>query len=359
VRLGFRRNVRTSTVIGLAVFVAASLAMLGWLAVRIAGFSPFSSQRVYHVELVSAMGLQPGDPVKIAGVQVGRVTAVYLKRAQAMADIAVNPSVRLTYGTRVGIVWRNVLGQMALYLWPQSGAKPLPPGSVLPTSSNLPTADLARLFGSLAPFLRALDPRYVNEFVVSLSQALANETEQVRELVAKGSDLASSLAAQDAEIGATIDEFDQVMSALAARRQDISSLISRLDSLSSTLAANDDLLSHVVGNLAQMLADVAQVSEQTHSSFVSLISSLDSVANNLAARRDELAPMIVSLSKLFATFSDISSSGQWLSIKVVYSCLANGLNCTYYEETAPESQPSLGSGQALPGIFSPLLGGGS
>ncbi len=83
----------------------------------------------YFAEFTNASGLQPGDTVRIAGVEVGKVTAVTLDGSHANVEFSVDNSQHLTTHSDAAIYFENLLGQRFLGILPGTpGGKPSPPG---------------------------------------------------------------------------------------------------------------------------------------------------------------------------------------------------------------------------------------
>ncbi|HEX2032138.1 MAG TPA: MlaD family protein, partial [Actinomycetota bacterium] len=122
--MGYRG--RTLTKVGLFVLASAILTVL--LAMRIANLSLSDLLgQTYTLEAVfeNAAGVFPGDAVKIAGVEVGRVTETRIEDGHAVVTFDVDRDTELTTTSRVAIRWRNVIGLRFLYVYPGEGGEPL------------------------------------------------------------------------------------------------------------------------------------------------------------------------------------------------------------------------------------------
>ena len=87
----------------------------------------------YFAEFSNASGLQPGDTVRIAGVEVGKVSAVTLQHNHANVSFSVDNSQHLTTTSLAAIHFENLLGQRFLAVLPgKSGGRPLAPAASSP-----------------------------------------------------------------------------------------------------------------------------------------------------------------------------------------------------------------------------------
>jgi phospholipid/cholesterol/gamma-HCH transport system substrate-binding protein len=340
----------------LAVFAAVCLVLLGGLAVKIGNVSLFSSRRTIYAALSDVTGLTTGDAVEIAGVPIGQVSGIAVQRGHAVVTMSIDRSVRLWSGTDVGLRWKNVIGQKVVYLYPSQNGAPLPAGAVLPLDHDVTDASVNALLNSLGPFLQSINPHQGNEFVRSLSGAIEGDTAQIDQLLNSGAIVSQTVGSLDQQVGAVIDNLDKVLTAIASRSGDLATLVDNLQSLSGSLAAHNTLLDQVVGNLSAVSGDLAALIGTNRSNLDQTISSLNSVLGTLNQNQADLSKSLSGLGEGLAPYTEISGWGQWFQIQTVYTCLAGGSACTYYQPTNPPA----GSGPGgSPSGSSPLnsLGG--
>ena len=112
----------TATAVKFAAFAAVMLMILLALVV-VFGQMRFGPTNVYTARFTSASGLHPGEVVRIAGVDVGRVKDVKVVDGRS-ADVrfSVDSSVPLTKATRALIRYQNLIGDRFLELKEGEGA---------------------------------------------------------------------------------------------------------------------------------------------------------------------------------------------------------------------------------------------
>ena len=118
----------------------------------------FRSGVEYRAEFRNVAGLNVGDEVRYGGLVVGSVTAIDLDTADAtrlLVRIRVRSRTPVRVDTRASISQVGILGQQFFSLAPgRPDARPLPPGSLLPTDDNLNFQDA---MNQLAQFFRRTD----------------------------------------------------------------------------------------------------------------------------------------------------------------------------------------------------------
>jgi phospholipid/cholesterol/gamma-HCH transport system substrate-binding protein len=335
----------TLTTVKLVVFAAACVVVTIGLAVRVGNINLFSHRTGYTALLSDAAGLRSGDPVKIAGVTVGQVSSISVDHGHAVVQFGLDDKVRLRASTGVGMRWLDVIGDKVLYLYPGSVGGWLRPGGTLGLANDVADANIGQFLSTLSPFLRSIDPKEANAFLVSISDALQGNESTVRSLFDNAARITSTLGADNNEIGAVIDEYDQVTSALAAHRGDISTLVSNLSTVAHSLAGHNSLLDAMVVDLARVTGEFGGLLQANQSNLDSTIANLGAVARVIEAHQSELAKSLATLPQGLAPYEQVTSTGQWFNIQVLYSCMANQTNCSYYNAF---NQPGGGPTSSLP-----------
>jgi phospholipid/cholesterol/gamma-HCH transport system substrate-binding protein len=129
------------------------------------GYFWLTAQPVRHrgyplvVQLTDAGGLERGDRVRLAGVEVGTVRRVGLRSGAVVADIIVDPDLRLPRGSRVSLQASGAFGGRYLSLQPGGAAAPLRRGDTLVALTSPTLAETFAATGAEArqAFARAAD----------------------------------------------------------------------------------------------------------------------------------------------------------------------------------------------------------
>lgn len=121
------------------LFFLLALITMGVMIELVEDWRPFADQRGYVAYFDSSVGLKEGDPVRMAGVEVGRVSGIGIGDNRVKVNFRVNDQAVVRTDSTASIRQTNLLGGVFLGLdfgSPQSEI--LPEGSTVPTreSSN-------------------------------------------------------------------------------------------------------------------------------------------------------------------------------------------------------------------------------
>lgn len=248
----------------LAVFLTVCvLGVFGLFAVF--GQLRFGEQTTgYRAEFTNVTGLQAGDFVRVAGVEVGQVNEVEIQPdTTALVDFTADRSVLLTEGSRAVIRYDDLIGGRYLALEEGAGGvERLAPGGTIPSARTSPALDLDSLIGGFRPLLQALSPDQVNALSGQLIQALQGEGATINSFLAQTAALTSTLADRDRLIGEVIvnlnvvlgslgDQSDQFGTAVDALAQLVEGLQARKEDIADGVAYTNAAAASIAGLLSE------------------------------------------------------------------------------------------------------------
>ena len=119
---------RSALDIAVGVFVILGILALGWLSIRLGKVELWGGGNyVVTADFPSAGGLKTGSSIEIAGVQVGRVTAIRLDNYQARIVMAIDNGVKLTEDSIASIKTKGLIGEKFIQLSPGGSEKIIKP----------------------------------------------------------------------------------------------------------------------------------------------------------------------------------------------------------------------------------------
>jgi phospholipid/cholesterol/gamma-HCH transport system substrate-binding protein len=124
------------------MFFVLGLIILGVLLEVGEKWNPFEKNVPYKTYLTSITGLKSGDPVRLAGVDVGKITKITILTDKIEIDFEVKPGTQIRTDTVAGLRLTNLLGGQFLGLsFGTPRAALLPPGSVV-TGKDVANIDI-------------------------------------------------------------------------------------------------------------------------------------------------------------------------------------------------------------------------
>jgi phospholipid/cholesterol/gamma-HCH transport system substrate-binding protein len=273
----------------LAVF--ATMCLLGLFALVAAfGELRFDPKHVYSAEFRNVSGLEDGNFVRIAGVEIGKVQAISLKRdGTAVVQFSADESVVLTAGTRAVIRYSDLVGGRYLALEEGAGdVARLQPGQTIPAHQTAPALDLDALVGGFRPLFRALNPDQVNSLTSELVQAFQGQASTVTSLLRHTAEFASRLADRDQLIGQVITNLDTVLGTLSTQSRQFDKAVTTLSQLVSGLTERRTDIANSIAYTDAAATTVTDLLAQTRGPLNRVIAETDRTAGIAVADKEYL-----------------------------------------------------------------------
>lgn len=128
---------KISTEQKVGLFFIIALIVLAVMIELVEDWQPFQEQSRYHTYFESAVGLKVGDPVRMAGVEVGKIESIGIDGLRVRVDFQVKAGTTIREDSTAMVRQLNLLGGQFLGLDfgnPQSPT--LPPGSEVPSAQS-------------------------------------------------------------------------------------------------------------------------------------------------------------------------------------------------------------------------------
>lgn len=291
------RKFREMNLFVVAAISAVVLIIAALLALNFSKLPLVSSERTYQADLASAVGLDKGNVVTIAGVRVGAVTGLALHGSVARVTFTVSGGPRLGVDTRLDVKILNPVGVEYLELTP---AGPGQLHSPIPQSrTTIP--------GTLISDL--------NELTTETQQTNLNQVVQSLEVLTQ-----TFAANTPAETKAAIDGVARLSAVFAARQSEVADLIDQADQLTSELNSHNAQLVDLLGQ-ADLVLQVLNERKAAIDNLLSTTTGLTAQLNHLIVDdRSVLDPMLVNLQAVSAFLAkDSSNLGQAIPLLAAFS----------------------------------------
>src|ERR1700739_4134581 len=241
-------------------FTVVSLAFV-FILVTVFGQFRFDTRTSYSAVFSNVSGLKGGNFVRIAGVEVGKVSHLKLEKDGTVhVNFAIDKGLRLTEGTRGSVRYENLIGDRYLAL--EDGPGPprrLPQNATIPLARTSPALDVDALIGGFRPLFRALDPDQVNALSGQLLRVFQGQGATISSVFAQTSALTTTLANRDKLIGEVITNLNTVLQTFSTRDNQFSDGLDKLSQLVGTLADRKTELTNGVAYVNAAAASVADL----------------------------------------------------------------------------------------------------
>ncbi|CAJ1499238.1 MCE family protein [[Mycobacterium] burgundiense] len=279
----------------------------------------FYSENVYRADFADVSGLESGQFVRIAGVEVGKVKSIEVgAKGTVHVEFSTADSVILTEGTRAAIRWADMIGGRYLSLEPAAGSvRPLEPGATIPLARTAPALDLDALIGGFRPLFRALDPDQVNALSGQLIHAFQGQGATIGSLLQQTADVTRTLADRDQLIGDVITNLNTVLGAFASESDKFGESVDSLSQLIDGLNSRKVDISNAVAHIDSAAGTLADLLVQARPPLQRVVEQTDRTAGIVVADHDYFDDL---LNTLPDTYQIIARQGIYGDFFTFYLC---------------------------------------
>lgn len=238
---------------------AGTLALITVLAL-VAGALYVSppAQKIITFFTEDAASVRPGDPVRIAGITVGKVKDLALKDNQVQVRTTVKDSafvgdqsqIRVQMLTVVGGYYVNVvsLGDSPL------GAKPIPVERV-----TMPY-NLMRTLADATKITEEVNPTPINESLDQVQKGLSGTNiESLSAIIGAGNSLMSTIERQRGQVSAILDLSDEYVETLSNFGNELKEIVRKISILEQVLSIYSGGFGESVGNLGKIFDSISPI----------------------------------------------------------------------------------------------------
>ena len=232
--------------LGVALFAVFAIVLTAMVAGTLSR-GALGATHSYTALFTDASGLRAGDDVRIAGVRVGKVTAIDLDGKVARVSFVLETDETVRTNTTAAIDYLNLMGQRYIALRTAGAPGPVQSDHSLGLSRTSVGLDLTAMFNAFRPLFSLIKPSDVNVVATDIVQVLQGESGAIHDLVSQTAQMASTLANRDQVIGAVISNVSAVMQTVNGQRQEISSILTQLNGLTTAVAHHRREIADTIG----------------------------------------------------------------------------------------------------------------
>jgi virulence factor Mce-like protein len=285
------------------------IAALVFLAFNAQSLPLIGGGTVYRAQFSEAAGLQPDDPVRVAGVKVGKVESLALENGAVTVEFRVSDAF-VGDRSEAAIKIETVLGAKYLALVPR-GSSELDPEKPIPLERTASPYDVVEAFADLSTTVEQIDTaQLANSFEV-LSETFADTPEEVRTSLAGLARLSDTIASRDAQLGQLLTATRKVSQVLADRNGEFQQLIVDSNTLLTEVQERRQLIDSILTSTQQLSQQLSGLVADNREALTPALQQLSTVTDILSRNRAALAQTINNLAPFVRVFTNTLGNGRW------------------------------------------------
>jgi phospholipid/cholesterol/gamma-HCH transport system substrate-binding protein len=302
-----RRGTRLALAVLLAVFLAVG-AYLVW---------PGQSGNKIVGYFTSAVGLYPGDQIRIVGVPVGKIESIEPRAEDVKVIMSVDPGVKVPQDAKAVIMAPNLVAARYIQLAPAyTGGPAMPNGGSIELSRTAVPVEWDEVKEALSDLAKQLSPaagqmqgplgKAINQAADTFNRNGESFHNALREL----SQAAGRLGDSRTDIFGTVKNLQVLVGALSSSNEQIVAFSGHVASVSQVLADSSAHLDHTLGTLNQALIDVKGFLQQNNSTLIGTVDKLNDLTKVLSDQSEDIEQVLHVAGPGIANFYNIYDPAQ-------------------------------------------------
>jgi virulence factor Mce-like protein len=256
---------------------------------------------VYRAQFSEAAGLKPDDPVRVAGVKVGKVEGLALEDGAVTVEFRVKDAF-VGDRSEAAIKIETVLGAKYLALVPR-GAGELDPERPIPLNRTASPYDVVEAFADLSTTVDEIDTaQLANSFEV-LAETFADTPDEVRTSLQGLARLSDTIASRDAELQQLLSATRKVTQVLADRNGEFTQL--------TEVQERRALIDSILTNTQELATQLAGLVTDNREALTPTLQQLSTVTDILSRNRAALARTVQNFAPYVRVFANTLGNGRW------------------------------------------------
>ncbi|KRD13781.1 mammalian cell entry protein [Mycobacterium sp. Root265] len=265
----------------------------------------------------TAVGLYPGDDVRIVGVPIGRIDSIQPRAQDVKINMTLDDGVRVPANAQAIIIAPNLVSARFIQLTPAytegdvlaDGAEIGLDRTGVPVEWDEVKEQLTALSTQLGPQEGGLQGP-LTQVVNQAADAFDNNGDSFRQALRELSQTAGRLGDSRTDLFGTIRNLQVLVNALANSNEQIVQFTNHVASVSQVLAASTQDLDATLGALNQALGDVRGLLSESNASLIQSVGKLSEFTQILTDHSDDIEQILHVTPNGLANFYNIYNPAQ-------------------------------------------------
>ncbi len=295
-------------------------AVIALVAVLVGGVYVLSSGRNSRTIVgyfASAVGIYPGDQVRVLGVPVGEIDAIEPRASDVKITMSVSKDVKVPLDARAVIMSPNLVAARFIQLTPAyTGGAVLPDGGSIDlgrTAVPVEWDEVKEALSQLAAQLSPASGQMQGALGAAINQAadtLDGNGESFHNALRELAQVAGRLGDSRDDIFGTVKNLQVLVNALAASNEQIVQFAGNVSSVSQVLADSSRNLDGTLATLNKAMVDIRGFLHENNSTLIGTVNKLNDFAQTLSDQSDNIEQVLHVAGPGIANFYNIYDPAQ-------------------------------------------------
>ncbi|PJE05182.1 MAG: mammalian cell entry protein [Mycobacterium sp.] len=262
-------------------------------------FSAGGGGRKLTAYFTSAVGLYPGDQVRVLGVPVGEIESIEPRQSDVRIIMRVKDGVKVPADAKAVIMSPNLVAARFIQLTPAfTGGPALPDGATIDLTRTAVPVEWDEVKEALTQLSVSLSPaagEMQGPLGAAINQAadtLNGNGDSFHNALRELAQVAGRLGDSRGDIFGTVKNLQVLVDALSQSNEQIVQFAGHVASVSQVLADSSRDLDHTLGSLNQALSDVRGFLHENNSTLIETVNQLTDFTQTLSDQSENIEQVL-------------------------------------------------------------------
>ncbi len=280
----------------------------------------------YHAIVANATGLQPTDPVNVAGVPSGTVTSLAVHGNTVDVAFRLDDGVTLGEASTAAIKILTVLGRRSLDVIPV-GTSRLRPGSAIPLDRTSVPFTLDDLGRGAASTSKNLDVGQLRTMIATIAQVTPKDPKLIGQALDGATQVSATINRNADAIGQILTAAQATTQTLLDEKDTLVTLLGNADLVVSTLAQRRAVISSLIADVNHLVASAREFLGTNQTLIDSVLTKLDAVTGVLTANEKTITTLLDNFAPSVRYVTNATGNGNWLDINSPATLIPDNALC--------------------------------
>jgi phospholipid/cholesterol/gamma-HCH transport system substrate-binding protein len=296
---------------------ASVVALVALLVGGVYVLSSQSNSRTLVGYFTSAVGIYPGDQVRVLGVPVGHIDTIEPRPSDVKITMSVSNDVKVPKDARAVIMSPNLVAARFIQLTPAyTGGVVLPDGGSIDLTRTAVPVEWDEVKESLTQLAAQLGPTSgsmqgpLGAAINQAADTLNGNGESFHSALRELAQVAGRLGDSRGDLFGTVKNLQILVDALSSSNEQIVQFAGNVASVSQVLADSSRHLDNTMGTLNKALSDIRGFLHANNSTLIDTVNQLNDLAKTLSDQSDNIEQVLHVAGPGIANFYNIYDPAQ-------------------------------------------------
>jgi phospholipid/cholesterol/gamma-HCH transport system substrate-binding protein len=267
----------------------------------------------YTADFANASGITKGDEVRVAGIDVGKVTGIRLHRGVVHVQFTAKKDLPVARTARAEIKLATILGQHYLDLVPGKGDQ-LDGGGTIPLAQTKSAYTIDKFQVDANDAVQTIDDKALATAVNTLSTNLDGNPDTTKQALQGIAQVSQTVASRDDELRRLISSTRTVTDVVHGQQGNLMQLLGDSDKVAAMINQRRETIRLLLRSTRSMVHEVTLLVHDNSKQLRPTLIQLKTLMGTLVKNKDYLDRTLKAVTAQSRYFANATGNGPWIEV---------------------------------------------